>query len=140
MSIPVSGIAPPINASDSLSKVPGSVPPGFGGSASQADKQDFASLMKGFGADPSTQSTLKSKAHDPSFLEKFATVQKDNMQSLFQRSKDMLSAAPGMSLDELSMASVDFKINLAITTTQFQVATSVGKNAGKGVDTLMRNQ
>lgn len=140
MSIPVSGLTPPVGLSGSATGAPMS--PGANSSkpVSEIDKQDFASMMKGFGADPVSQANAKQQAHEPSMLEKFASVQHDNMKNMFQSSRDMVKAAPGMKLEELAMASIEFKLNMSVTTMQFQVATSVGKSAGKGVDTLMRNQ
>lgn len=140
MSIPVPALNPSVGIGGSTPGAPASLPPGLSKPPSEVDKQDFASMMKGFGADPAMQAGGAQKPHDVSFLEKFASVQHANMQNMMQSSRDMVRAAPGMKLEELAMASIEFKLNLAVTTTQFQIATSVGKSAGKGVDTLMRNQ
>ncbi|MES2831673.1 MAG: hypothetical protein V4695_06750 [Pseudomonadota bacterium] len=140
MSIPVSGLNPSIGIGGAAPGLPSAPGASAAKPVPEADKQDFASMMKGFGGNSLPDANAKPHAHEPSILEKFATVQHDNMKNMMQSSRDMVRAAPNMKLDELAMASIEFKLNMSVTTMQFQVATSVGKSAGKGVDTLMRNQ
>jgi len=143
MSIPVSTISPPANtAANAVPNAAAAAPPASiptAQPASEIDKQDFAAMLRGVSAGPGGQAT-GAKPHEPSFLEHFASVQTANMKGVLQNSRDMLKQAPNMSLEEMVAFGADFKLNMTIATTQFQVATSVGKSAGKGIDTLMRNQ
>ncbi len=143
MSIPV---APP-NLAAAPIPTAAAVTPGSSANApklstpvSEIDKQDFAALMKGTGNNSLPPLGLASQPAQPSFLESFATTQTTSMKQMFQTARDLSQNSQNMSMHELSMAGIDFKMNMAIVSTQFQLATGVGKSAGKGVDTLMRNQ
>ncbi len=63
-----------------------------------------------------------------------------DMRELLQSTRDLVKAAPHLSMNEMAAFGHEMTLNFAITTTQFNVASNIGKTASKGVDTLMRNQ
>ena len=105
-----------------------------------AGKQDFAAMMRSPSIDNVASLAPGMPGVAPSMLERFAATQKGNMQQLFESSRDLMKASPSMSMAEIMAHGNEFTMNMALTTTQFTLATTVGKSAGKGIDTLMKNQ
>lgn len=107
------------------------------------DAASFASLMNSPDVSNVAQLTPAShadKAGGPSIIEKIATNQTDNMRNLFQSSRDFISAVPHMSMAEVVSTGSDMTLKIAMSSTQFTIASSVGKSASGAVSTLMKNQ
>lgn len=107
------------------------------------DAASFASLMQSPDVSNIAQLTPAShaeKAGGPSIIEKIATNQSDNMRDLFQSSRDFISAVPHMSMAEVVSTGSDMSLKIAVSSTQFTIASSVGKSASGAVSTLMKNQ
>lgn len=100
---------------------------GFG---SESDKHAFAALMEPVQHGPTALSAL----------EKFANFQKMEMSDNLQSMRDFSAASPYLSMAESAGFGMEMSLKMTMTSAHFQVATNVGKNAGKGIDTLMRNQ
>jgi hypothetical protein len=105
----------------------------------EADRQAFAALMQ---APASSVARLEpgSKVAAPSMLEKFAATQNADMRELLQSTRDLVKAAPNLSMSEVMAFGNELTMNIAVTTTQYNVAGNFAKSASKGVETLMRNQ
>jgi hypothetical protein len=110
---------------------------------SAQDAASFASLMQSPDVSNVAQLTPVShadKTGGPSIIEKIATVQTENMRDLFQSSRDFISAVPHMSMAEVMSTGSDMSLKIAVSSTQFTIATAVGKSASGAVSTLMKNQ
>ena len=107
----------------------------------ELDRQTFAAMME-----PSTAVDGSPTVQAPrgptalSGLERFANLQKMEMQDNFQSIRDFSAAAPYLSMAESTAFGMELNMKMSVATTQFKVASGVGKNTGKGIDTLMRNQ
>lgn len=116
--------------------------PGSGVPAQQpteADRHDFAALMQ----NPSPNAARLepgAAVTAPSMIEHFAATQNADMRELMQSTRDLVKAAPSMSMSEVMAYGNEMTMNIAVTTTQYNVAGNLAKSASKGVDTLMRNQ
>ena len=114
---------------------------GIGGATSGADKQAFTALME-----PAQSATGGSQVPVPhgsaalSGLEKYATLQKAEMQDNMQYIRDVVAAGPNLSMTEMAGFGFEMRLKMALTSAQFHVASKVGKDSGKGIDTLMKNQ
>ena len=111
-----------------------------GSHGSDADKLAFAEMMRA--PDVQTVASLlpASQVQPPSLLEQMARTQNLEINDVFQASRDIMKMAPHMSMTEMAAYGSEVTMNMTIATTQFSLAASFGKSAGKGVDTLMRNQ
>lgn len=112
-----------------------------GSPANASDKEAFAALMEPVqGASGVAPVPVQHGPTALSGLEKLANVQKTEMQDNIQSMRDFSAAAPYLSMTESAGFGMELNVKMAITSAHFQVATSVGKNTGKGIDTLMKNQ
>lgn len=112
-----------------------------GGVSSEQDKQSFAALMEPVGA--AGAATSVPSQHGPtalSGLEKFATMQKMEMQDNLQSLREFSAAAPYLSMAESTAFGIEMTAKMSVTAAQLKVASGVGKGTGKGIDALMRNQ
>lgn len=134
-------VSPPMDWSSlgAFSAPPGQAGGSTGNMATEADRQAFASLMQ---APSSNVARLEpgTRISAPSMVEKFAASQNADMRDLLQSSRDLLKAAPNLTMGEMMAFGNEMTLNLAVTTTQYQVAGNCAKSASKGVETLMRNQ
>ena len=73
-------------------------------------------------------------------IEKLAIRQVEDMKDMVQSNRDLLNAAPGMSMAEIVAAGNEMTLKMTMTTTQFSIAAAIGKSAGSGFQTLMKNQ
>lgn len=103
------------------------------------DRHAFAELM---GAPASTAAKLEPGAafSVPSMIEQFAATQNADMRELLQSTRDLVKAAPNLSLSEMMAFGNETTMKIAVTTTQYSAAGNLAKSASKGVETLMRNQ
>ena len=105
-----------------------------------ADQETFAAMMR----TPEVQTVASlmpaAQVPPPSLLEQMARIQNGEMRDVYQSSKDLLHLAPNMSMAEMTAYSNEVNMHMTIATMQFSLAATFGKSAGKGVDTLMRNQ
>lgn len=106
----------------------------------EADKVEFSALMSSNANGTVLKIDPVSSTGAPSMIEKFAATQNADMRDLLQSGRDMLQMAPHMSMAEVVAFGNEMTMKIAITTTQFNVAGNFGKSAGKGIETLMRNQ
>jgi hypothetical protein len=142
--VPMS-ISPPVdwNGTASFAAPPGTAGGNDTGQSiaqpAEADRQAFASLMQ---SPASSVARLEpgSKVAAPSMLEKFAATQNADMRELLQSTRDLVKAAPNLSMSEVMAFGNEMTMNIAVTTTQYNVAGNFAKSASKGVETLMRNQ
>ena len=107
----------------------------------EIDRQTFAALMQPSEAIDGLPPVQAS--HGPSALsglERFANLQKMEFQDNFQAMRDFSAAAPFLSMAESTAFGMELNMKISVASTQFKVASGVGKNTGKGIDTLMRNQ
>lgn len=113
---------------------------GLASQTGEADRQAFASLMQS----PSQQNVARldpgHRGAVPSMIEQFAATQNADMRELLQSTRDLIKAAPHLSMSEMMAFGNEITMNIAVTTTQFNAAGNFGKSASKGVETLMRNQ
>jgi hypothetical protein len=105
-----------------------------------ADKEAFSALMASSPGGTVLKLDPVSRTGAPSMIEQFAATQNADMRDLLQSGRDMLQMAPHMSMAEVVAFGNEMTMKIAITTTQFNVAGNFGKSAGKGIETLMRNQ
>lgn len=108
---------------------------------SELDKQAFAALMDPEHVASGSQSMqVQHGSAALSGLEKFAIMQKTQMQNNMQSMRDLAGVMPYMSMAESAGFGMELQLNLTVTKAQFDVATNAGKSTGKSIDTLMRNQ
>lgn len=105
----------------------------------ESDRDAFAALMR---TPSSTAARLEPGApmSMPSMIEQFAATQNSDMRELLQSTRDLVKAAPNLSLSEMMAFGNETTMKVAVTTTQYNVAGNLSKSASKGVETLMRNQ
>lgn len=107
---------------------------------SNSDASLFASMMQSKDVSNVAQLSKPSDTSSPSMIEKLAIRQVEDMKDMVQSNRDLLNAAPGMSMAEIVAAGNEMTLKMTMTTTQFSIAAAIGKSAGSGFQTLMKNQ
>lgn len=111
------------------------------GSVSNAsDASLFASMMQSKDVSNVAQLSAPSTATGPSMIEKLAIGQVADLRDLVQSTRDLVSASPTMSMAEMVAAGGEMTLKMTITTTEFSIASAIGKSAGSAFQTLMKNQ
>ena len=104
------------------------------------DKHEFSKLMDVVPPEDVSKPSTAPHSTSLSLLEHMAISHNTELRNLLEMARDSVHAAPGMSMAEMSAFGNEFGLRMMVSTTQFQIASSVGKSAGKGAETLMRNQ
>lgn len=107
---------------------------------SASDASLFASMMQSKDVSNVAQLSKPSSASGPSMIEKLAIGQVADMRDLVQSTRDLLRDMPNMSMAEMVAAGSEMTLKMTMTTTQFSMASAIGKSAGSGFQTLMKNQ
>jgi hypothetical protein len=146
--LPITEIPFPSTIGSSSLENSGNGPSSFGSNSSQSlDEHAFASLMGESATDPTAATataTASASARpvdtSPSLMEHMAISHNSELRDLLEAGRHLSSSASTMSMAEVSGLGADFGLRMQVMTSQFQIATHVGKSAGKGFETLMRNQ
>ena len=107
---------------------------------SASDASLFASMMQSKDISNVAQLSAPASATGPSMIEKLAVGQVADLRDLVQSTRDLVSASPTMSMVEMVAAGGEMTLKMTMTTTQFSIAAAIGKSAGSGFQTLMKNQ
>lgn len=107
---------------------------------SASDASLFASMMQSKDVSNVAQLSKPSAASGPSMIEKLAIGQVADLRDLVQSTRDLVAASPNMSMVEMISAGNEMTLKMTVTTTQFSIASAIGKSAGSGFQTLMKNQ
>lgn len=105
-----------------------------------SDASLFASMMQSKDVSNVAQLSKPSIASGPSMIEKLAVGHVADMRDLVQSSRDLIKDMPNMSMAEMVVAGSEMTLKMTMTTTQFSMASAIGKSAGSGFQTLMKNQ
>lgn len=108
--------------------------------SSASDASLFASMMQSKDISNVAQLSAPSGATGPSMIEKLAAGQVADLRDLVQSTRDLVRASPTMSMVEMVAAGGEMTLKMTLTTTQFSIAAAIGKSAGSGFQTLMKNQ
>jgi hypothetical protein len=142
--LPITEIPFPSTIGSSSLENSGNGPSSFGSNSSQSlDEHAFASLMGESATDPAAATASASARPvdtSPSLMEHMAISHNSELRDLLEAGRHLSSSASTMSMAEVSGLGADFGLRMQVMTSQFQIATHVGKSAGKGFETLMRNQ
>lgn len=134
----VSTVKTPDWSSQSPSPVSAQAASGQAGSAD--DKHAFAAMMDGPASPTAHRAAAAGHGGPASLIERMASSQHAQMQDFMTSTRDLAKAAPHLPMVEVISLSQELGMKSAMVSAQFQVASNVNKNIGKGVDTLMRNQ
>lgn len=107
---------------------------------SALDASLFASMMQSTDVSNVAQMSKASSASGPSMIEQLASGHITDLRDLVQSTRDLVSASPNLSMAEIVAAGSEVTLKMTITSTQFSIASAVGKSAANGFQTLMKNQ